>query len=306
MSNSMRSYTKIKYLFLFTLLALVSNLNVYASDHADTSLHISEGRNDARITDMYAFVNGSNLVLILCTDPTVPVGAEVYNFPTDVEYTFYIDNDIKVDNMGNIADKDDIDEDIIIKIRFDGDGTPIVDGERKFSLVYLPFLLLYSCSSSDNLTIEESITAFFAGPRDDPFIRAPRTGLNVASIVLELPLDVVIDHSNTIAIWATTNVDGFPGEFQERFGRPFISQLNEELNSIHPSEDFVRFGIEPDVMILNTSLPSGFPNGRLPEDDVLDIVCPGLCDNIINSDDPFPSMNDLPFLDDFPYLSPPQ
>lgn len=81
--------------------------------------------------------------------------------------------------------------------------------------------------------------------------------------------------------------------------------LNDVLNFTHPSEDFENFSIEPDVLVLNTSLPSGFPNGRVLEDDVVDLVCPGVCDNIIENDEPFPSENDVPFLDDFPFLAPP-
>ncbi len=291
---------------IIAILFLSSALQAMGADHSDTSLHIEEGRNDARITDLYAFTRGENLVLILAVDPTVPEGATTYKFPTDVEYRINIDNDSEVTAQGIILNKDDIREDIVISIRFKDDGTAVINGDNKFGSIFsIPFLVLFSCASSDDVDIVDAITNFFAGPRDDPFIRGPRIGKNVAAIVLEIPIDAVVKNNNPLLIWSTTNVDSFPGDFQERAGGPITSMLNDVLNFTHPSEDFENFSIEPDVLVLNTSLPSGFPNGRVLEDDVVDLVCPGVCDNIIENDEPFPSENDVPFLDDFPFLAPP-
>ncbi len=291
---------------IIAILFLSSALQAMGADHSDTSLHIEEGRNDARITDFYAFTRGENLVLILAVDPTVPEGATTYKFPTDVEYRINIDNDSEVTAQGIILNKNDIREDIVISIRFKDDGTAVINGDNKFGSIFsIPFLVLFSCASSDDVDIVDAITNFFAGPRDDPFIRGPRIGKNVAAIVLEIPIDAVVKNNNPLLIWSTTNVDSFPGDFQERAGGPITSMLNDVLNFTHPSEDFENFSIEPDVLVLNTSLPSGFPNGRVLEDDVVDLVCPGVCDNIIENDEPFPSENDVPFLDDFPFLAPP-
>ena len=291
---------------IIAILFLSSALQAMGADHSDTSLHIEEGRNDARITDLYAFTRGENLVLILAVDPTVPEGATTYKFPTDVEYRINIDNDSEVTAQGIILNKNDIREDIVISIRFKDDGTAVINGDNKFGSIFsIPFLVLFSCASSDDVDIVDAITNFFAGPRDDPFIRGPRIGKNVAAIVLEIPIDAVVKNNNPLLIWSTTNVDSFPGDFQERAGGPITSMLNDVLNFTHPSEDFENFSIEPDVLVLNTSLPSGFPNGRVLEDDVVDLVCPGVCDNIIENDEPFPSENDVPFLDDFPFLAPP-
>ena len=291
---------------IIAILFLSSAVQAMGADHSDTSLHIEEGRNDARITDFYAFTRGENLVLILAVDPTVPEGATTYKFPTDVEYRINIDNDSEVTAQGIILNKNDIREDIVISIRFKDDGTAVINGDNKFGSIFsIPFLVLFSCASSDDVDIVDAITNFFAGPRDDPFIRGPRIGKNVAAIVLEIPIDAVVKNNNPLLIWSTTNVDSFPGDFQERAGGPITSMLNDVLNFTHPSEDFENFSIEPDVLVLNTSLPSGFPNGRVLEDDVVDLVCPGVCDNIIENDEPFPSENDVPFLDDFPFLAPP-
>ncbi|HEX3036718.1 MAG TPA: DUF4331 family protein [Thermodesulfobacteriota bacterium] len=277
MKNEKIAITVITVVFLY--LSLV--YPVHGSDHSDTPLLIDAGRNDARITDMYAFTRGANLVLILCVDPSVPIGATTYKFPRDVEYAFHIDNDAELNPDGTLVNKKDIHEDIIIKVRFREDGTPDIN--------------------------VDFVSNFFSGTRDDPFIRGPQIGKNIAAIVLEVPLDDVLDESNTLLIWATTKVDGLPGKFQERFGSPFNSQINTGLNRIHPKDDFKKFGLEPDVAIINTALSSRFPNGRALEDDVVDIMCspPSFCEKVFNSDAPFPPENDVLFLPDFPYLAPP-
>lgn len=206
---------------IIAILFLSSALQAMGADHSDTSLHIEEGRNDARITDLYAFTRGENLVLILAVDPTVPEGETTYKFPTDVEYRINIDNDSEVTAQGIILNKDDIREDIVISIRFKDDGTAVINGDNKFGSIFsIPFLVLFSCASSDDVDIVDAITNFFAGPRDDPFIRGPRIGKNVAAIVLEIPIDAVVKNNNPLLIWSTTNVDSFPGDFQERAGGP--------------------------------------------------------------------------------------
>lgn len=296
----------IKYLLFLTLIFIPIN-SVIASDHSDTLLHIEQGRNDARITDLYAFTKDENLILILNIDPSVPDGALTYEFPTDVEYVINIDNDSEVSSEGEVLNKNNVDEDIVISIRFDEQGNAKINNEELSfsSILAIPFLVLFSCSSDDEIKIEDAITNFFAGPRDDPFIRGPRIGRNIAAIVIEIPVETVVKNNNPLLIWATTSVDEFEGAFQERAGGPFASMLNELLNFIHPREDFEELGINTDVLVLDTTKPSGFPNGRVLEDDVVDLVCPGFCDNILNNDDPFPSQNDVPFLDEFPFLAPP-
>ncbi len=276
----MQSYKIVlAFMVLFSLSLLLAS-RAKSSDHSDTTLLIDAGRNDARITDMYVFTKGSDLVLILCIDPTVPAGATNYTFPSDVEYAFNIDNDAEVNPDRTILDTSNIHEDISIKIRFKKDGT--ADYNRDY------------------------VSDFFAGPRDDPFIRGPRIGKNVAAIVVEVPLHAVLKDSNTLIIWATAKVDGFPGKFQERFGGPFISQVIPGLNTIHPKDDVKKLGLlQPDVTIIDTTVPSGFPNGRLLEDDVVDLVCPGFCDDVIATDAPFPDANDVEFLAEFPYLAEP-
>jgi hypothetical protein len=261
---------------------LLSAFTTWGSDHMDFPLHMGDERNDANITDLYVFTRGTNLLLILCIDPTVPIGAKTYKFPTDVEYAFYIDNDAQINYDGTISHKNEMKENMVIKVRFGGDGKPEINSD-----------------------IKESITNFFTGPRDDPFILGKRIRKNIAAIALELPIDAVVDKNSTLLIWATTKIDGIAKEYQERFGSPLRSQVNTALNTMHPKDDFKNFGTKPDVTVINTVLPSKFPNGRALEDDVVDIVCPGLCDDVLANDEPFPSKNDVLFLSEFPYLAPP-
>jgi hypothetical protein len=69
-------------------------------------------------------------------------------------------------------------------------------------------------------------------------------------------------------------VDEFAGPFQELAGRTLYSQFDEKLalNFIHPSQHKAALGLNPDLVILNTAAPSRFPNGRLLQDDIVDLV----------------------------------
>jgi hypothetical protein len=81
------------------------------------------------------------------------------------------------------------------------------------------------------------------------------------------------------------------------------SDLNVR-NETSPHKYSRKLGIRPDVVIFDTSRPAGFPNGRLLTDDVVDIVAT-FGQNLLGTDSPFPSTNDVPFLTTFPYLAPP-
>ena len=76
------------------------------------------------------------------------------------------------------------------------------------------------------------------------------------------------------------------------------------MNTLHPRKHFQNLGVTPDVIIFNTSLPAAFPNGRELTDDVVDLV--GDTRVLATDGPPFPKKNDVPFLDVFPYLAPPQ
>ena len=143
----------------------------------------------------------------------------------------------------------------------------------------------------------------FVGLRDDPFIRRPRIGRNVPSIVLEVPLSEILGDQDTLLIWATAKVPDIKGRFQDLVGRALRSQFleNDLLNTLHPKHHTKFLGVPPDVVIFDTSLLAEFPNGRELIDDVVDLL--GLS---LPGEEPSPDENDVPFLEEFPYLAPPQ
>jgi hypothetical protein len=266
-----------------------------ASDHGDTPLLKEILRPDARLTDMYAFLRGSNLVLILNSNPAIPPGAAEAVFPSDVTFEIMIDNDSEVafdelDDLatfgGTIVNPNKINKDIVFRVTFDKEGVPKLN------------------TSGIPRNLKDSIM-LFTGLRDDPFIRGPRIGLNIAAIVLEIPLEYVLDEQNTLLIWATTKVNGVMGAIHELVGRALRSQFpeNDQLNTLPPKKHFRQLGVTPDVMIFNTAIPAAFPNGLELTDDVVDLVGDP---RPLANDDPFPSENDVPFLFVFPYLAPPQ
>ncbi|HKI02278.1 MAG TPA: DUF4331 family protein [Thermoanaerobaculia bacterium] len=271
----------------------------FGSDHADTPLLVSTGRHDARITDLFAFTRNNRLVLILDTNPAIPGSVTTYAWPSDLKLQILIDNDSEVsfDHAksnsaygGSIVRPRGISEDVRFDIDFPN-GTPrlkvkgIQGGTKQIR--------------------------FFAGLRDDPFIRGPQIGKNIASIVIELPLRAVLKDSPTILLWGASRVGDVGGPILDLVGRSLRSQLGENLrlNEFHPKLHRLKLGMAPDVMIYDTTFRADFPNGRELTDDVIDLVAeidpgPG-AQNVLNTDAPFPSANDKPFLSTFPYLAEP-
>lgn len=279
------------------LIATFACLPVLASDHSDAPQSGGVVRQDANLADLYAFVVESNLVIALCSNPAIPKSASGYVFPTDVTFEINIDHHSAVSGGdpfgmgGTIVDPDKIREDITFRIRFQEDGTPrvqtLIHGSHKTPVPVLDF---------------------FAGLRDDPFIRGPRQSRNIASIVLEVPLAAVARGQGDLLIWATSKVDDFDKPFQDLAGRSLRSMMpeNAAMDTLHPRAHTKKMGVTPDVMIYSTALPAAFPNGRALADDVVDLVGDS---RVLNNDAPFPSTNDLPFLTTFPYLAlphPPQ
>lgn len=276
---------------------------VRASDHSDVPQSGTVVRQDANITDLHAFVAGSNLVLALSTNPAIPKSAGAYIFPSDVTYEINVDVDSRVDTSsdplgdgGVILDPQRISEDVTFRIRFRPDGSAKIQRIAR-----------------GGLRDDAQLVSFFAGLRDDPFIRIPRDGRNVGSIVLEVPLSSVVERQSTVLIWATAQVDSFDGAFQEMVGRSLRSMFPEQggMNLMSPKHHFSRLGLRPDVMIFDTSRPAAFPNGRALTDDVILLACTlGSECRVFNSEAAgrmgfTPRANDLPYLSTFPYLASP-
>lgn len=265
---------------------------VRAADHGDTPAMVMANRRDALLTDLHTFVRNGRLVLSVCTNTAIPVGATSYLFPSDLMIKIMIDRDSPVtfDNVsdlatygGTIMTPSAIQEDIVFQVTFP-DGVDPVLTMQGLSLAAQPHVRL------------------FAGLRDDPFIRGPRQGRNVAAIVIDVPLDEVTTTQPTLLVWATSWIPELSGPFQDLAGRALRNMFpeNDAMNGMHPSQHTGVMGVPPDVIIYNTALPAIFPNGRALLDDVVDMVGDP---RVMNTDAPFPSTNDSPFLSTFPYLA---
>ena len=162
--------------------------------------------------------------------------------------------------------------------------------------------------AAERILANSGIVGFFAGLRDDPFIRAPRMGRNIGAIVIEVPLASILDGQSTILIWATVQVEEIEGSQHESVGRSLRSMFPEQdaLNEMPPREHMSQMGMRPDVIIYNTSLPASYPNGRYLTNDVIDLACALSAEcRVANNDAPFPTVNDKEFLAEFPYLAAP-
>jgi hypothetical protein len=295
MSMSSSNFTRTPLLAALAATILMFAPTAHASDHGDTAVLKALQRHDARITDLHVFSEGDDLVLSLSVDPTAPLGT-TYVFPEDLKLGIFLDNhsDVTATGLlpfgGSVSDPAEIDADIAFVVTF-------ARGRPK--------LRIYGGR------MPRRHVRFFAGLRDDPFIRTPRHGKNVATVVIQVPLRKVTRRQPTLLIWATSEVDDFPGPRADLAGRALRSQfevtaakigemMDNPLNVLHPADHFELLGTEPDVVIFDTSQPAVFPNGRRLTDDViraLDLDLPG--------EDPGNRENDVPFLNDFPYLAPP-
>lgn len=273
-----------------------SSLTARAADHGDMPLLGGLGRSDAQITDLYVFPSGEDVVLILCTDPAIPPGVTSYVYSSDLELTFHIDSHSKVEYAdiddallygGTVTTPEGVTADKRLTITFDGQGTPTLKATG------------IGRKDRDRIRL-------FAGLRDDPFIRRPRIGRNVAAVALQVPKSALVGLKESVLVWATSTVPTPAGPVGDHAGRALRSMFNDQMNLLTPKEQFKELGVVPDVLILNTSVPAGFPNGRLLTDDVVDLVLdiPG---GTLPGEAPlFPTSNDVPFLAEFPYLAPPQ
>jgi hypothetical protein len=263
----------------------------HASDHDDTPLLKSVGRHDARITDLFAFIRGEKLVLIVATNPAIPVGVTQYLFPDDLSISIFIDTHSRVDFSdpvalatygGTVRRPEKIRENVVFTVSFVGG---------------VAHLETRGLEGHEGHEAERD-------QRDHPFIRGPRIGRNVAAVVIEVPLEDVAEEHRPLLVWAATKVPEVDGDIADLGARSLRSQLAENLalNDLHPSLHQRQLGVPPDVVILDPSRPVAFPNGRELVDDVVDLVGDA---RILTTDAPFPSQNDVPFLTAFPYLAPP-
>ena len=213
------------YSFLVLMLAFgLVAVPARAADHLDGPMAKHDGRLD--ITDVYAFQspsNPANTVLIMNVDPVAGVLSPT-TFNPDASY------DIKIDTNS------DAKEDITYKISF----SAVSNGKQNVLLRRVPAgkagAVLARGQTGANISVSGGGT-LRTGVFDDPFFFdlvafknglafCPGgvgtnffAGLNVASIVLEVPSASL---GTSIGVWARTEMNG---QQIDRMGRPAINTV---------------------------------------------------------------------------------
>lgn len=294
---------------------------VKGADHLDAPN--VQGNGNVDINDLYAFqspTNPDNSVLILTVNP----GAGALSprtFGTDVTYEFAIDN------TGDAV------EDVVYSANF----ADIVGGQ---SVTITRNGVPYGAGTTGTAFTNGTGSQIATGVYDDPFFFDFNgfndglnftgddffAGLDTSAIVLELPSSELNGADSNIGVWGRT-IQG--GDQVDRIGRPAINTVllpegrKTEFNLADPSGDSATFGDDvnaaiaglsdqanadaltpvllPDVLTFDTSLASGFLNGRQLADDVIDAELGLLSDGALTTDGV--DSNDRQFLDVFPYLA---
>jgi len=319
----MRNLMALSVVVIVVIALLVGSAAIVtrAADHLDAPLVATDGRID--ITDVYAFAHGANTVLIVNVDPLAGVLSPT-TFRSDAQYEF------RIDNTGDAV------EDVVYRVHF---SAPDADGRQNLTVKMATGKqtrqgnggrVIAHGKTGKTLSVEGG-GSLFTGVRDDPFffdLNAFKefqhdgnpadfcnpgsnffAGLNVASIVLEVPTAALLGSSGAVIYpWATVSVNDSKGGWKqvERMGKPALATVfikptgganADAYNATAPADDLAKWGsffpanpipllggipvrnlLLPDTLILNTSGPlvlngipfAGYPNGRRLEDDVID------------------------------------
>lgn len=354
------------------LLALVWTLAAApaaASDHKESPM--IAGRPTADIADLYAFLapdDGNRLVLAMTVSPSMaPEMARTYQFSSTTRYLFKVDSDgdyiadhtvavrFTRERFPELSPAGELLAGQEFAARFGRDLPPIRGAVTPASQVFarpLPPLIATGRRG----------TRVFAGARDDPFFfdttgsfrvfggTLPKftagidrnAGMNVAAIVVELPLDLYY-RGQPLHIWATTEIlDRSHGRRPrwrqvQRDGNPAVKavyitpEYKDLYNRSEPVDDAARFSaviegsarylfglddadmarllgmLVPDVLTLDPTRPIGLPNGRHPDDDIDPMFWFNLDRPIAYAPGDLDGVrhNDVPNGDRFPYLAAP-
>jgi len=260
MMKKLRAIAVLAFLMAVLVVGLAA-LPSGAADHLEAPL--LQGRGQADINDVYAFVNGSNTVLVMTVNPFAGVLSPTTLRPS-VRYEFAIDND------------GDYVEDIVYQLRA---SQPRSSGSQRIALRQISggdSELVARGMSEANISVDGG-GHLFAGLRDDPFFfdlvafqdqvkgaGGDRTfcddnandffaGANVTTFVLEVPSDMLTAGSDTINIWARTRTSQRP---LDRMGKPAIATVlipdgsEDAFNATKPKNDVAVWGDEVTASLL--------------------------------------------------------
>ncbi len=303
--------------------SLSFSLPVIASDHGDPFDPPVIDRPEGAITDAFYFKNADNLVMIFgfMKSPECvaePDFDEIYyrinfDWDTPIETSANADTAAFAPYYGGYVTEEnskDIKESETFEFWNDG-------GEWKWQF--------------ENGLLSNSNVNFVVDKYDDPFAFISFDNKNVMAAVITVPLVHFTENGwNKMIVWADTQqgpkdhfhqIDLNGRAIRSMLSRNETSELNylppslhvESLRANSASDEAAQVGsnFHPDVIILDLSQDTHFPNGRHLEDDVVQSVC-GLadCDLYEKSiyrawPNPRSGMNDKPFLTQFPYLAEP-
>jgi hypothetical protein len=315
-------------LLAIALLLLPSALK--SSDHADPiNLEVLE----SGITDLFAFPDGDQMIVILNTRRalTTPPPYQLEPF----EFAIYMDlhSKVTVDNKeerarygGSIANPEGIKPDVAIKIRLKSDATlnnVKYDGLQNSDRIKLftgvrddPFIFpRFFKRNAIVMVLSIPFSSFPKGQRDwilwgtstrlKDNVQIDHVGRSNRSQQGRFDfLNTLRPSQHVAAIKAHNQTRMRIEDTLKEYLLPLVNAF-QPLFKIRPYDDF------PDVMIYTNQYPIGFPNGRKLTDDVAALTCDqGDCALVegayIDSPQwPRATINDKPFMKEFPYLAEP-
>ncbi len=300
--------------------------SVFAADHGDAPL--AKGNVPLDINDVYAFPgSGNNYVFAVTVNPLTMPG-DSPSFDGSGLYQIKVDND--GDAVADVSYNVDFDassgtQAVVVKKATGADatslnnsGTTVIDGDTD-AVISFGGRKLFAGLSDDPFFFD--LNAFKAGlafrnPGNNFF-----AGLNVTSIVLEVPKSDFAGSGTSAGVWAVTSKNG---TVIDRMGRPAIATVfipadqKDAFNQTQPKDDVAMWkstlvasleglgsdpaladALLPDILTFDTAATAGFLNGRQLADDVIDAELQLITGSSAASDN---VANDNTFRTDFPYV----
>ena len=319
---------KVNILFLALVLLLIP-IGLQSSDHADpVNLEVLE----SGITDLFAFPDGDQMIVILNTRRalTAPPPYQLEPF----EFAIYMDlhSKLTVDNAeerarygGSIAKPEGIKEDVTIKIRLKNDATlnsvkyeglqntggiKLFTGVRDDPFIFPRFfkrntiamVLSIPFSSFPNKDQKDWLL-WGTSTRIKDGVQIDHVGRSNRSQQGRFDFLNTLHPSQHVAAIKEHN------QIRARIEKSMMEYLPPLVNAFQPLFKIRPYDYFPDVMIYTKQYSIGFPNGRKLTDDVALLTCdqgdcPLVESSYIDSPQwPRATVNDKPFLKEFPYLA---
>jgi hypothetical protein len=315
-------------LFLVLVLSLLPTA-LNSSDHADpVNLEVLE----SGITDLFAFPDGEQMIVMLNTRRalTTPPPYQLEPF----EFAIYMDlhSKVTIDNAeersrygGSIAKPEGIKEDVTIKIRLKNDAT--LNSVKYEGLENTGAIKLFTGVRDDPFIFPRFFKRnTIAMVLSIPFSSFPHKGQKdwiLWGTSTRIKDSVQIDHVgrsnrsqqgrfdflNTLHPSQHVQAIKQHNQTRARIEKSLMEYLPPLVNAYQPLFKIRPYDHFPDVMIYTTQYPIGFPNGRKLTDDVALLTCdqgdcPLVESSYIDSPQwPRATVNDKPFLKEFPYLA---